>query len=61
MIWDITQLKRLEQERIEAVRRAVRHAENRAEEAVIQQRKNQEFVDTICHEIRNPLNAIFGT
>lgn len=60
LIWDITQLKQMEQDRVAAIRQAEQLAENRAEEALINQRKIQEFVDTVCHEIRNPLNAIFG-
>lgn len=32
----------------------------RAIEAEEYRRKLEEFIDTICHEIRNPLNGIYG-
>jgi signal transduction histidine kinase len=33
---------------------------HRAEVAESYQKKQTEFIDTICHEIRNPLNGIYG-
>jgi len=33
---------------------------SRAQEAESYRRKQEDFIDRICHEIRNPLNGIFG-
>jgi len=52
-VTDITERKRLEQERVRLLEEAAAVAE--------QHRREQEiFVDTICHGIRNPLNGILN-
>jgi len=60
MAWDVTVSKQLEKERLEALQKAKVIEEQRAQEATEYQRKQAEFIDTICHEIRNPLNGIYG-
>jgi len=55
---DIDDQKRWEEERIENQKLIQLERETESE----LQRKNLEtFIETICHEIRNPLNGIFGT
>ncbi|KAL0484623.1 hybrid histidine kinase/receptor [Acrasis kona] len=39
----------------------VKQAIKSKQEAKIRQKKQEEFVDTICHEIRNPINGIIGS
>ena len=48
---DITESKRLEREKMEALQLAAKQAEDHM-------REQARFVDIICHEIRNPLNGI---
>lgn len=57
---DVTMRKQLEQERFEAVKRAEIEERQRAEEAEKHSKNLELFVDTVCHEIRNPLNGIYG-
>eukprot|EP01113_Clastostelium_recurvatum_P033246 TRINITY_DN4373_c0_g1_i3.p1 TRINITY_DN4373_c0_g1~~TRINITY_DN4373_c0_g1_i3.p1 ORF type:complete len:1505 (+),score=363.53 TRINITY_DN4373_c0_g1_i3:203-4717(+) len=55
---DITERKTLERERLEAMQQAEAEQRKRAQDAEQHQRQQELFVDTICHEIRNPLNGI---
>ncbi len=57
---DISEHRRLEQERLEAVECAAQVQRQRAEEAEEHRHSQEMFVDTICHEIRNPLNGILN-
>jgi signal transduction histidine kinase len=57
-ITDLTEHKRLERARLEALEHASRVQTARADEAEAHQREQERFVDVICHEIRNPLNGI---
>jgi signal transduction histidine kinase/ActR/RegA family two-component response regulator len=50
---DITPLKLAEQAIAEQMRKRVEEAEN-------YRLKQTEFIDTLCHELRNPLNGMFG-
>ncbi|KAJ3328655.1 hypothetical protein HDU76_009547, partial [Blyttiomyces sp. JEL0837] len=50
---NITEMKKLEKERLQAM-------EKRADEAEEAKRQKEEFIDMICHEIRNPLSAILN-
>jgi PAS domain S-box-containing protein len=59
-ITDITELKQLEEKRFAAVQLAELQQRHRAEDAEVQRHRREEFVDTMCHELRNPLNGIFG-
>ena len=59
--WDITARKKLETEKVKAMKVAEEHERQRAEEADDYRRRQSEFVDTICHEIRNPLMGIVGS
>jgi PAS domain S-box-containing protein len=56
---DITQRKQLERERQEALKKAD-EARIRQEEAQRYQQKQKEFTETICHELRNPLQGLTG-
>ena len=58
---DITQLKVLQEERLQALARAEQEAKKRAADADEHRRQQELFVDMVCHEIRNPLNGIVNT
>jgi signal transduction histidine kinase/CheY-like chemotaxis protein len=58
--WDITQRKQLEEERFQALKRAEEEGRRRAEEAERHRKEQEEFIDTMCHEIRNPMTGVFG-
>jgi PAS domain S-box-containing protein len=58
---DITERKRLEQERLEALQQAEEKERQRADEAERYSRQQREFVNTVCHEVRNPMNGILHT
>jgi signal transduction histidine kinase/CheY-like chemotaxis protein len=58
---DITQRKQLEQERLQAVQQAEEKERQRAREAITHKEKLVEITDTMCHELRNPLNGLYGT
>src|SRR5262249_11357204 len=52
--------KQLEQEKLAAVEQAKEKEYQQAQEAEEHQKKQEEFIDTVCHEIRNPLTGIYG-
>lgn len=58
---DISPRKRLELEHKQALELAQQHQQQRLEEAENYRRKQTNFIDTLCHELRNPLNGIFGS
>src|SRR5262249_17477361 len=60
VLTDVTEMRKLEECRLAAVKLAEEHQRKRAEEAEEQQHSQQMFVDSMCHELRNPLNGIFG-
>jgi PAS domain S-box-containing protein len=55
---DITQRKQLEQERLEALEQAEEKERQRANEAERYYKQQEEFVNTVCHEVRNPMSGI---
>ena len=55
---DVTEQKMLESERLAALQRAEQESRQRALDAEEHRRQQELFVDTVCHEIRNPLNGI---
>lgn len=57
---DISNLKKLEAERLEASQQAAEQQLKRAEEAETYRKRQEQFIDTMCHELRNPLNGIYG-
>ncbi|MHB9148040.1 MAG: protein kinase domain-containing protein [Candidatus Amoebophilus sp.] len=57
---DITPRRQLEQERLEALQQAEKVQRQRAEEAERYRKQQEEFIDTVCHEIRNPMTGIYG-
>lgn len=57
---DVTEERRRENERLSALRDAEEHQRRRAAEAEAFRVKQERFIDTICHEIRNPINGIYG-
>lgn len=57
---DISNLKALEAARLEAIQQAAEQQRKRAEEAEAYRKRQEQFIDTMCHELRNPLNGIFG-
>ena len=59
-IVDITQLKDVERQRAEASKRAEELLRHRAELAELHKREQDQFIDTLCHELRNPLSSIHG-
>jgi PAS domain S-box-containing protein len=58
--WDVTEQKQLEHEKIKALQNAQVQEFLRAKQAEDNNQRMEEFIDTICHEIRNPLNGIYG-
>ncbi|KAL0488961.1 hybrid signal transduction histidine kinase dhkK [Acrasis kona] len=59
--WDITKQKNLEQERLQAIQNAQEQEQMRTKEAQEYLHRQEEFIDTVCHEVRNPLNGIVGS
>ncbi|KAJ3194405.1 hypothetical protein HK101_002764 [Irineochytrium annulatum] len=58
---NITEAKRMENERLEAARREEAAQRRRADEAEESRKQQESFIDMICHEIRNPLNGIMNS
>lgn len=58
---DITLQKKLEEEHMASLTKAEEVQRLRAEEAENFRRKQTEFIDNICHELRNPANGINGS
>ncbi len=52
---DVTEERRAEQDRLSAVKQAEEQQRIRAQEAENYRMKQERFIDTICHEIRNPM------
>jgi PAS domain S-box-containing protein len=59
-IVDITELKEVERQRELASRREEELLRHRAEMAERHRREQDQFIDTLCHELRNPLSSIQG-
>ncbi|KND00199.1 PAS domain S-box protein [Spizellomyces punctatus DAOM BR117] len=59
-ILDISALKVLERDRLEARNAAEKHQRHRAEEAERYKKDQDQWIDSLCHELRNPLNGISG-
>jgi PAS domain S-box-containing protein len=59
--WDITELKLHEEMRTEALMKAQENLKVQAEEAKRNRKNLEEFINLVCHEIRNPLNGIMGS
>ncbi|MCE3238441.1 MAG: multisensor hybrid histidine kinase [Gammaproteobacteria bacterium] len=59
-ITDITELKELEETRIAVLRQAEEYQRKLAEAAENYRQNQEQFIDTMCHELRNPLNGIYG-
>jgi PAS domain S-box-containing protein len=60
IVWDITQRKQLEQERLQALIQAEEKERCRAEDAERYRKDLEDFINMVCHEIRNPLTGIYG-
>jgi PAS domain S-box-containing protein len=61
-IRDATEIKALERTRLEAevIRQAKERQQSRADEAEAYRRRQEQKVDELCHELRNPLQGIYG-
>jgi len=57
---DVTQRKQLEQERLEAIKKA-EEEHIRRQEALNYQKKLEDDTHTICHELRNPLQGLIAS
>ena len=57
--FDVTQQKLQEQEHLSAIKQEA-YQRARAEDAETTKVKLERFIDTICHEVRNPTNGILG-
>ncbi|KAJ3146841.1 hypothetical protein HK101_002288, partial [Irineochytrium annulatum] len=55
---DITEKRRLEDERLVSLQLEEAAQRRRADEAEESRRQQESFIDMVCHEIRNPLNGI---
>lgn len=58
--FDITQRKQLEQERLEALKK-IDEEHIRRQEALQYQQQQQEFTETLSHELRNPLQGLMAS
>eukprot|EP00762_Andalucia_godoyi_P008358 ANDGO_07372.mRNA.1 Sensor histidine kinase TmoS len=56
-ITDITEQKRIEEEQLTASKRQEEFQLERAKEAEYRKTQLEDFIDTICHEIRNPVSG----
>ena len=61
VVWDITLQKQYEQSQLQALQQQAEYEKRRAQEAEAYKKRLEEFIDTICHELRNPLNGIYGS
>jgi PAS domain S-box-containing protein len=59
-IVDITELHKVEKQREKASRKAEELLRNRVEQIERHRREQDQFIDTLCHELRNPLSSIHG-
>jgi PAS domain S-box-containing protein len=59
-IVDITELKELEKQREMASRKAEELLRHRVNQVERHRREQDQFIDTLCHELRNPLSSIHG-
>lgn len=57
---DISEMKELAKKRLETSQQLEEHQRKRAQEAKIAQKKMENFINMVCHEIRNPLLGVFG-
>ena len=57
---DVTERKRLEQERLEVLKMA-EEERIRRQEALHYQQQQKEYTETVCHELRNPLQGMVGS
>ncbi|KAJ3144389.1 hypothetical protein HK101_002714 [Irineochytrium annulatum] len=55
---DITEKRRLEEEKVLSLQREEAAQRRRADEAEESRHQQETFIDMVCHEIRNPLNGI---
>ncbi|KAI8849757.1 hypothetical protein BC829DRAFT_416628 [Chytridium lagenaria] len=58
-VWEVTDLKRLEAEKSLAKIRELMQTQ-RLEDAEEQKEQLNQFIDSLCHELRNPINGILG-
>ncbi len=61
VVWDITERRQLEQEKYHALQVLEQEQRQRAQQAELHRQFQREFTDRICHEIRNPLNGVYGS
>jgi predicted ATPase/signal transduction histidine kinase/ActR/RegA family two-component response regulator/tRNA A-37 threonylcarbamoyl transferase component Bud32 len=57
---EVTQRRQLEQERLEALKHAEEERIHR-QEALNYQQRQKEYTETVCHELRNPLQGLIGS
>lgn len=60
VLTDISNLKALEVERLRAIQETAEYEHKRTEEVEAYRKRQEQFIDTMCHELRNPLSGIFG-
>ncbi|OZJ05802.1 hypothetical protein BZG36_00873 [Bifiguratus adelaidae] len=58
-LMDVTERRKLEKERLDALALAEQQQRRRAEEAEAVKKQQELFIDMTCHELRNPLNGIY--
>jgi len=59
-IVDISELKEVEKQRETASQKAEELLRHRVEQVERHRREQDQFIDTLCHELRNPLSSILG-
>jgi PAS domain S-box-containing protein len=57
---DISEVKELEKKRLEASQQLEEHQRKRVQEAESARKNLENFINMVCHEIRNPLMGAFG-
>jgi PAS domain-containing protein len=59
--WDITDQRKAEWDRLGVMKEAAEQMQHRVIEAENYRSRLEDFTNTICHEIRNPLHGIIGS
>lgn len=57
---DISEMKELEKKRLEVAKKLEEYQKKRVQEVESARKKLEDFINMVCHEIRNPLMGIFG-
>lgn len=59
--WKVAEQQAVEEFKRFMLETIIKYESNRTEDAIAQKKRQEEFTDIICHEIRNPIHAILGS